>query len=158
MADNKNLYKLEIERFSGKKPGDKQSLGTAVLYDPFGNVAGYYKTLELPDRDNKRNVSCIPEGTYYASFRGKEQSGSLSYDHVILHDVPNRSYILIHIANYYTDLKGCIGLGLMFTDIDKDGYRDISYSTAAFKQLMGNVPKDKGILVTIRHTRNYGNN
>lgn len=64
-------------------------------------------TLELPDKENQRRVSCIPTGTYnvvpYSSAKYK------SAYHV--ENVKNRDAILIHAANTTADLLGCIGVG-----------------------------------------------
>ena len=69
-------------------------------------------TLENTWIDNKRNISCIPEGNYsielkeYGRFYDK-------YKHPIikLTDVPGRSEILIHKGNYAKDTQGCILIG-----------------------------------------------
>jgi len=85
----------------------------------FGIIAndGYWwYTLELPNRDNKPNISCIPTGEYFV-----EMAYSHHFKRDVYHvrDVPNRSYILIHPANFagdtskgwQTHLQGCITLG-----------------------------------------------
>lgn len=62
-------------------------------------------TIELPWLENMHNVSCIPEGRYALQkrFTVKRQ------EHLVLRDVPNRSHILIHPANYaLEELQGCI--------------------------------------------------
>ena len=62
-------------------------------------------TIELPWRDNRRNVSCIPEGRYrLVRTRGRRFQYCIR-----LLDVPGRSGILIHAANHAaTQLRGCI--------------------------------------------------
>ncbi len=72
-------------------------------------------TLELPWKDNKRNLSCIPEGTYKVSTRYSPKYGLVYH----IKEVSNRSYILIHSGNYGGDItkglrshtSGCILLG-----------------------------------------------
>lgn len=65
-------------------------------------------TLELPWRNNRPNVSCIPTGVY----RGGPHNGS-KYKNVFgLRDVPGRSGILIHAGNRTADIEGCILPGL----------------------------------------------
>lgn len=62
-------------------------------------------TIELPWLQNRRNVSCIPEGSYSLSKRNTKTRG----DHLIVNDVPDRSGILLHPANdALKELKGCI--------------------------------------------------
>lgn len=62
-------------------------------------------TIELPWLDNKRKISCIPEGTYEIEKRFTEKH----QHHLILCDVPDRDGILIHPANIaMKELMGCI--------------------------------------------------
>jgi hypothetical protein len=78
-------------------------------YDPEG-TNGELKlvvcnTIELPWLQNERNVSCIPEGRYELRKRFIKKFGL----HLLVVDVPDRSWILIHPANdAKTQLKGCI--------------------------------------------------
>ena len=53
-------------------------------------------TLELPWLDNKRNISCIPEGEYEC-VRYKSTKRGIVYKVLAVED---RSDILIHIGNY----------------------------------------------------------
>lgn len=62
-------------------------------------------TIELPWRQNERNVSCIPEGRYRLA-RVKTRRFGLALK---VQEVPKRSGILIHAANNAaTELRGCI--------------------------------------------------
>jgi hypothetical protein len=62
-------------------------------------------TIELPWKFNQRNVSCIPEGEYFIS---KRYSHRFKW-HLVLLDVPDRTLILVHPANYaLRELSGCI--------------------------------------------------
>tara|TARA_R100000951_G_C2594879_1_gene166265 strand:- start:41 stop:436 length:396 start_codon:yes stop_codon:yes gene_type:complete len=67
-------------------------------------------TIERPWLSNKSNISCIPEGTY----KCEPFTGSKFKDVVQIMDVPGRSFILFHIANYPGDIEGCIGVGNSF--------------------------------------------
>lgn len=61
-------------------------------------------TIELPWRDNKPRESCIPVGVYRCEIVQSPKFGRV-YG---LKDVPGRSHILIHAANYGGDVsKGC---------------------------------------------------
>lgn len=72
-------------------------------------------TLELPWRENHRNVSCIPAGDYKVKIRISPRYGQVYW----VTEVPNRSFILIHSGNWAGDVKkgykthvnGCILLG-----------------------------------------------
>ena len=69
------------------------------------------ETLELPWLDNKKSISCIPEGQYKVKFREAYESRSYNYKHLIVMGVPDRSYILFHIGNRTKDSRGCILTG-----------------------------------------------
>ena len=98
-------------------------------------------TLELPDKDNKSNVSCIPAGTYNYYKRESPSNGYV----IELQDVVGRSYIQIHKGNYTRQIAGCILVGDSIADIDKDGIPDVTNSSVTHGKLMDAVP-DKGII------------
>lgn len=65
-------------------------------------------TLERPWLSNKQDISCIPPGFYKCI-----QYSSNKHPNVFqIMNVPDRTAILFHTANYLSDLKGCIGVGL----------------------------------------------
>lgn len=69
-------------------------------------------TIELPWRDNKPRVSCIPEGRYLLARRFSDRHKH----HLEVKAVNNRDLILIHPANHALDeLKGCIAPVSMLT-------------------------------------------
>ncbi|MBF0598046.1 DUF5675 family protein [Faecalibacter rhinopitheci] len=62
-------------------------------------------TIELPWKNNIKNISCIPEGTYQVVKRFSQKYKQ----HYLITNVSNRSLILIHPANFaLKELKGCI--------------------------------------------------
>ena len=69
-------------------------------------------TLELPWKDNQRNISCIPEGVYKVRLRLARESATRDYLHLLVQDVPNRDWILFHRGNSAKDTSGCILVGL----------------------------------------------
>ena len=69
-------------------------------------------TLERPYFNNQRNISCIPEGVYPVRLRLPRESGTRNYIHLLVKDVKDRDYILIHIGNTAKDTSGCILVGL----------------------------------------------
>ena len=71
-----------------------------------GSCEGFnFVTLELPDKDNQRNISCIPAGRYKAK---KRISPGKGYEVIEFIDVPNRTYIQCHRGNYTSQLLGCV--------------------------------------------------
>jgi hypothetical protein len=62
-------------------------------------------TIELPWVGNKKQVSCIPEGSYRLAQRQNQKFGW----HLLLNNVPGRDWVLIHPANNaIEELQGCI--------------------------------------------------
>ena len=62
-------------------------------------------SIELPWKNNQHRISCIPEGRYALTKRYSQRFG----DHLLLNDVADRSYILIHAYNdALKESKGCI--------------------------------------------------
>jgi hypothetical protein len=77
----------------------------------FLNGEQFCDTLELPWKENQRSISCIPAGEYNARLRLPRESATREYVHLLIKDVPNRDYILVHIGNTTKDTKGCILVG-----------------------------------------------
>jgi len=95
-------------------------------YEPFA------VTRELPWRDNKKSISCIPAGVYTA-----KRYSSKNYKNTFeVENVPGRTYILIHIGNFKSDSEGCILVGEAFNHIDKVAGVDIGSSTHAFNEFL----------------------
>lgn len=102
---------LTITRIAEK---DANTLGIMVVTDSRNKILYNCITLELPYKDNKKKISCIPKGTYRAEVGNSETRGKVVY----VKGVKNRQGILIHIGNYTKDTKGCILVG------DKIGYSE----------------------------------
>jgi hypothetical protein len=97
-----------------------------------------FVSLELPDLDNQKNISCIPEGTYWAK---KRISPGKGYEVIELLNVPNRTYIQAHYGNYTRQLLGCqlYGDGLKF--LDNDDIIDITNSEKTIKKVLSMLPQ-----------------
>lgn len=132
----------------------KQTHGTLTVYDEeTGEEVFKCRTLELPWKENQRNISCIPEGCYDVVPRQSPKYGS----HLHVTEVPNRSLILFHWGNYAgsmnpktgrSDIRGCILLGEKFIDLDGDGLADITNSRNTMKRLMKIAPDGFVLKVT----------
>ena len=85
---------------------DKSTIGTLYI-----NGEKFCDTLENPYLDNKRNISCIPEGSYKVRLRLPRESATRNYLHLLVQDVPNRDWILFHRGNYPSQTQGCILVG-----------------------------------------------
>lgn len=102
-------------------------------------------TLERPWRDNRKNDSCIPPAPQGSAMYKVEHRdvpwSKFDYPHLIVTGVPNRSVILFHILNYYTQSAGCIGPGLRFGDLNSDGLLDAVNSETALRKLRQSIPE-----------------
>lgn len=130
---DKNLRSAKLNRISKT---DHQCLGIFTIYDGNGFPFFECRTLELPDRGNQRRISCIPEGEYWVEKRKSRKYG----DHFHVRGVPNRSLILLHNANFVEQLLGCVAVGLAHTDINGDGFRDVTRSRQTLKDLNRELP------------------
>jgi len=119
---------IRLQRISYEKEGTY-----GVLLSESGE---HFHTLELPWKDNQRNISCIPEGVYKYRIRSPEESGKFDYYHIHILDVPNRSYILIHAANYVSQLQGCIAPGVDRIDINGDKILDVTNSRNSVDEIV----------------------
>lgn len=106
-------------------------------------------TIERPWANNEPFVSCIPQGEYKVVRRHSEKYGA--HWHVL--DVPNRSLILIHVANYASELQGCIGIGTG-QSIDPRKLRHmVTNSRKAMQQFNDLLADESGFDLTIRGYR-----
>jgi hypothetical protein len=97
------------------------------------------RTLELPDKSNKRKLSCIPPGIYICKIVDSPKFGGV-YE---VTNVIGRGDILIHKGNWAGDIEkgfktnsnGCILLGEFITVIN--GQSGCSNSKKMFDKFMG---------------------
>lgn len=87
-----------------------------------------YVAVEQPWNDNKKRMSCVPEGTYSVTPTESPKFGA-SYVlenkalGVYKSNAPEgkRDHILIHPANFAAQLLGCIAPGLSRGKLDRKG-------------------------------------
>ena len=84
----------------------------STIGELFVNGERMCDTLELPWKDNKRSISCIPAGEYKVRLRPARQSATRDYLHLLVQKVKDRSHILFHRGNYAKDTRGCILVGM----------------------------------------------
>jgi Family of unknown function (DUF5675) len=108
-----------------------------------------YFSLELPElfegQPNVPKKTCVPAGTYAV-----ERLWSNHWNQMMPHlvDVPGRTEVEIHIANFPHDILGCIGIGkLRISDIQ------IGESREAFeefnKDFENAIQNGEGVAITI---------
>ena len=101
-------------------------------------------TLERPWRDNMAFESCIPFGLY--PLTRIESSKAFKYPHYLLEGVPDRTFIKIHVANYPSELHGCIGVGSYFAN----GAIAVSKSRKAMDHVMWALDRHEKLALNIR--------
>ncbi|CAM0057442.1 hypothetical protein VPHK406_0166 [Vibrio phage K406] len=102
-------------------------------------------TLELPDKGNASNVSCIPAGTYEYFKRVSNANGNV----IELRNVVGRKYVQVHTGNFTSDILGCILVGKTIADINADGIPDVTSSGNTMKALLS-VLDDEGTITIER--------
>ena len=135
------MKKLYLDRFQSTPV---QMLGKLEVRDENGNVFFSGVSLELAWKENRKEVSCIPAGTYKIAKRY-----SITHkNHFHVLDVPNREMILIHPANYVKQLLGCIATGTKHADIDMDGWLDVINSRIALNRILPELDDQSELIIT----------
>lgn len=127
---------------------DMGDTGTFGVLEVDGHT---FHTGELPWRDNRRGKSCVPAGVYTVKWDPSPKYGH-KYE---LMNVPDRTVILIHAANFVGDedmgfraeVDGCIALGHGRGAIE--GQPAVTASRKAvedFEELMGLEPFELEII------------
>lgn len=111
-------------------PNEKQTLGKFFIIND-SVVEFDCHTLELPWKENKKNESCIPKGTYRMKRRFSNKHGQ----HWHIQNVFDRDMILIHTGNFHTQIQGCVLVGMGLADINKDGCLDVTESKVALERI-----------------------
>ena len=134
------LKKLKGLKYTQPTQSDLGSINLLILRDTFTenstigdlflNGERMCDTLELPYINNERSISCIPEGEYKVRLRTARESATRDYLHLLVKDVPNRDFVLVHIGNKSSDSRGCILVGFA----SKQNY--VKNSTFAMDLLM----------------------
>ena len=108
----------------------KMEIQLARTYHPKGvngvltfNGEEICKTVELPWRDNRPRVSCIPEGKY----RLRKRISPKFKEHFEVMDVKDRRFILFHPGNDAgKELRGCIAPVMIHTGEGKGSLSKIA--------------------------------
>ena len=89
--------------------------------------------LELPYKGNLKRISCIPAGEYLCTIHESPRFGKVYK----VHNVVNRSEILIHKGNTVNDTKGCLLVGSSYAVSNDGTVAVIHESKKAFSGLLG---------------------
>ena len=119
--------RIEIFRYEFEKA---QTLGECFITEDSKDLFKA-NSLERADDNNKPDISCIPRGTYKVVYEYSDKFKTMLWE---IKDVPNRSECKFHSANFWHQINGCVALGDKLTDIDGDGYRDVTNSKNTMKR------------------------
>lgn len=125
--------KVILHRYWNDK---NQTTGTLIVLNDKGQPIFSSICIERGDRNNQKNVSRVPAGTYPLVLEYSPKFKRMLWE---LKNVPNRSECKIHPSNYWDQLNGCIAPGIDLRDIDKDGYYDVvrsKYTTSLFMKAL----------------------
>lgn len=89
--------------------------GPDGTFGDFVSDSGFHcYIVEKPWADNKQDESCIPSGSYKCEVKESPKFGAKVY-HVL--DVPGRTGVLFHAANWARQLLGCLAPGRAIGDV-----------------------------------------
>jgi hypothetical protein len=124
-------------------------------------TSGVFGRLRMPEHewftcerrwfDNKPYESCIPEGVYPLEPSRYFRKG---YDTFEIANVPNRSRILIHVANRPREVLGCVGVGLKLGVLE-DEWAVLS-SQLAFDEFMAAMAFETSMTIKVTHREGDG--
>lgn len=136
------------------------TLGVMVFKPEPGKLLHVCSSIELPWRDNAKEVSCIPEGLYPLRWTRSKRFSDLRKKDVWMweiQDVADRSGVRIHSGNYagvdLTHSEGCPLTCMEWKDINNDGVIDGARSGEALEALHAALkPYEKdGLQISVRN-------
>jgi hypothetical protein len=101
-------------------------------------------TVERPWLNNARGISCIPAASYPVKWVTTQTAGNRSGRGLGVENVPDRKLIRIHVANYASQVEGCIGVGMERADFPQG--RGVGNSGRALRKLMDRLEGKEAIL------------
>jgi len=101
-------------------------------------------TLERCWLDNKKSISCIPNGTYICQRVVSPKFGN-TFE---VKDVPERSHILFHKGNISDDSRGCVIVGEQFEPVN--GKPGVLASAKGFNEFLARTKEMNEFLFTVK--------
>ena len=123
-----------LQRFKEDK---NQSTGTLTVLDRNGWPVFTCPCIERGNKSNQRYISAVPPGKYRMVLEYSRKFKRKLWE---LKEVPGRSEIKIHVANFWYELNGCIAPGSYLTKLNGDVYEDLGASRRAlndFHRVLG---------------------
>lgn len=109
-------------------------------------VADFSKRYEMDIKGWQPNLVLVldPVGKRYFWQDSRQNFGW----HFWVQNVPGRSGILIHQANYVRQLRGCIAPGMYHRHLDRDGIIDVAESVRAMNTMLAELPDQWRLKIT----------
>lgn len=101
------------------------SLGTCYVFDEDCNRIFKSASLERGWVNNENMISCLPIGKYRLVYEWSPHFETMLWE---IYGTGHRRECKFHVANYWYQLNGCIGLGRSEKYIDGDNVLDVTYS------------------------------
>jgi len=135
---------IHVQRMIESKKSTIGLLGINIDRSNLNKFMGY--TLELPDRQNQKNVSRIKAGVYNASLSVSEKLGEV----IRLEDKNSRGDILMHQGNGPENTEGCILVGNTKSDDHIGGSKDTKNKLINYIKNIQEQDKENGEPTTIK--------
>lgn len=118
------------------------------------NDVAIYGILTITEGDNVIFVCLTIENKAKSFSVGKyplklEYSPRFKTDLWELYGVKGRGEIKIHVANYWNQLDGCIGVGRISQDLNQDAILDLGQSKIALEDFMVTMQDQKTAEITV---------
>ena len=119
------------------------------------NSVAIYGVLKVVEGDSvlyvcrtiENAVKSFPDGSYDLKL---EYSPRFKTDLWELYGIPGRAEIKIHVANFYEQLDGCIGVGRVHQELSGDAIIDLGQSKVALADFMTTMSGQKTSKITVQ--------
>lgn len=132
-----------IRRLNAEHTDDQVTGRLSVLQN--GTEVFKCFTLELPWKNNERQVSCImpaPGAEAVYTVRKTTKSPSFNYEHLDILNTPGRTAVKVHGGNFHSQIRGCVLVGEKLADINGDGEKDTTASRNTLVKLLTFLPRE----------------
>lgn len=113
------------------KQNEVQTSSIASVFDEKEHPLFSSVSLERGWMNNYPNISCYPIGEYWLVYEYSNKFKCMLWE---IYGIERRSECKFHSANFWWQLNGCNALGLRFKDMNRDGFKDITYSKNTMQQ------------------------
>lgn len=117
---NREVFLQRVWSDKNQTTGSLYVLDMETRQPIFGSLC-----IERGDRNNEKNVSRVYAGRYKLVREYSPKFNRMLWE---MYGTEGRSECKIHPSNYWDQLNGCIAPGKTLSDMDHDGYFDVTSS------------------------------